>query len=478
MSAYIQAECDQLKDSVIKTVTVEQTQSAVWVHHQQKVEDALTLQLKPARGNAVLTIVDAEHAFWQNSMARLKNNAGNRVDQVLGQYLADEFYRSGSWMDKESLDYSVIRPFFDYDGVKLYRDREYSDLRVSAKLAAVAPEFCQKEDLRFSFERYLNDRHAARIDVLVAYFGLAALGDPVLADLQTIYSVQSDLTPEEAVYLALAFAYSGDYDTAKYIFDSSLKELLVTENEAVYVSVDGSQDEELTGCCTLLSNRLGLDYSEGLIRFIVDCDTEYTLLNLELISYLSDHVSTLTGTNKVTITTGDGRNETYGYQRGGELVLTLSPAQASNVRIVNVEGQSVISYAYSGTVEELRKLGEMHGSIGTEIPDQFTVGWISTISLDVNVPEAYELPMLDLVLPAGLRFESGVVQVGEWEYVIDPEFDRKRINVPLRAGDNTVILSVRGAMPGNYVLEPAIVTNAADNRYIATDSLQISVDGT
>lgn len=477
-TVYIQAECGQLKDSLIKTVTVEKTQSAVWVHHQEKVEDALTLQLDPARGNAVLTIVDSDHTFWQDAMARLKNNAGNRVDQVLGQYLADEFYRSGSWMDKGNLDYSVIRPFFDYDGVKLYRDREYSDLRVSAKLAAVASEFCEKEDLRFSFERYLNDRHAARIDVLVAYFGLASLGDPVLADLQLIYSSHSDFTPEEAAYLALAFAYSGDYDTANYIFNSYLKDLLVTENEVIYAAIDGSQDEELTGCCTLLCNRLGLDYSESLIRFIVACDTEYTLLNLELISYLNDHVSTLTGTNKVTVTTGDGRNETYSYQRGGELVLALSPAQAANVRIVNVEGQSVVSYAYSGTVEDLRRVGEMRGSIGAELPDQFTVGWISTISLNINVPEDYELPMLDLVLPVGLRFESGAVQAGEWDYEIEPEFDRKRINVPLKSGDNTVILSVRGAKPGNYVLEPAVVTNAADNRYIATDSLQISVDGT
>ncbi len=477
-TAYIQAECGELKDSIIKTFTVEETQSAVWIHHQEEVGEGSTLELTPARGNAVLTVVDAERAFWQQAMARLKNNAGSRVDQVLGQYLAEEFYSSGTWMDKESLDYSVIRSYMYYDGVKLQSEHDFTDLRVSAKLAAVAPEFCDQDDMRYSFERYLNDRYAARVDVLIAYFGLAALGEPVLNDLQTIYAAGADLTAEEAAYLALGFAYGGDYDTARYIFDTQLKDLLVTEGEVTYAAWDGSVEEDLTGCCTLLCNRLGLEYSESLIRYIIDTDTQYTLLNLELISYLNDHVSDLTGENKVTITTGDGRNETYTYQRIGELVLTLSPAQAANVRIVNMEGQSTVSYAYSGTVEDLRGVGEMHGSIGAEIPHELIVGEVSQITLELEVPEDYELPMLDLVLPVGLRFESGNVLVGDLDYAIVPEFDRKRLNVPLMTGSNTVIVLVRGAMPGSYEMEPVVVTNAADNRYIAADSLQISVAGT
>ncbi len=477
-TAYIQAECGELKDSIIKTFTVEETQSSVWIHHHEKVESGVTLQLTPARGNAVLTVVDVEKAFWQKAMARLKSNAGSRVDQVLGQYLAEEFYSTGAWMDRDSLDYSVIRSYMDYDGVKLQQDYDYSDLRVSAKLAAVAPEFCDQEELRYSFERYLNDRYAARVDVLIAYFGLAALGEPVLNDLQTIYVTQSDLSAEEAAYLALGFAYSGDYNTAQYVFDTHLKELLVTEEGVTYAALDGSVEEDLTGCCTLLSNRLGLEYSEGLISFIINTDTEYTLLNLELISYLNDHVSDLTGANKVTITTGDGRNETYTYQRIGELVLTLSPAQASNVRVVNIEGRSAVSYAYSGTVEDLQKIGEAHGSVGAEIPNELSVGEVQEITLEILVPENYELPMLDLVLPAGLRFESGSVFAGEWEYAIVPEFDRKRINIPLTFGNNTVSVWVRGAMPGSYEMEPVVVTNAADNQYISTDSLQISIAGT
>ncbi len=477
-TAYIQAECGALSDGLIKVFEVHQTQSAVWVHHQEEVADGLALELHPKRGNVVLTVTDINRAFWQQVMARLRSNAGRRIDQVLGQYLADEFYSSGRWMDPESLDFSVVRSYMDHSGVKLFQDQDVSDLRVSAKLAAVALDFCDPEVLKGLFEQYLNDRYAARIDVLIAYFGLSSLGEPVLGDLQNIYAVEADLSLEEASYLALAFAYAGDYDTATYLYETKLKPCLVTENGKTWASIDGSVEEDLTGCCALLSNRLNQAESEGLISFIVDTDTSYTLLNLELISYLNDRTPELSGENKVTIATGDGRNETYTYLKMGELVLNLSPAQASKLRVSDSQGQSVVSYAYSGTVEDLKNLGQVNGSMGFECQDELSLGEETELLISVEVPESYELPMLDLVLPAGVRFETGFVYAGEWEHSISSGYDRRKITVPLQKGSNTVSIWIRGAMPGQYEFEPAVVTNANNHHYIATESFWISVAGT
>lgn len=477
-TAYIQAECGELTDGIIKTFAVLDTQTAVWVHRQEEVGDGLTMELDPRRGNVILTVTDVERAFWQQAMARLRSCAGDRVDQVLGQYLADEFYSSGRWMDAETLDYAVIRSYMDHSGVKLFRNYETSDLRVSAKLAAVAPEFCDKDTLKNGFELYLNDRYAARIDVLISYFGLAALGEPVLGDLQTVYSTQTELSLEETAYLALAFAYAGDYDTANYLFETQLKDALSSENGEIWADVDGSVEEDLTGCCALLSNRLNLEESEGLISYIVNCDTSYTLLNLELISYLKDRVTDLSGENKVTVATGDGRNETYTYQRMDEVVLTLSPAQAAKIRISDVQGHSAVSYAYSGTAEDLKNIGQVNGAVGLDCESELSLGTETELILTVEVPEDYELPMLDLVLPAGLRLENGTVFAGEWDYSIVPEYDHRRINVPLQNGSNTVSLWVRGALPGTYEIEPALITNARNHHYIATESIQISVAGT
>ena len=221
---YVHAESGDLKDDVVKTLTVEQNQSTAWIHHQQPVDGGISLNLKPRRGNVTLTVVDEQLEFWQRAMARLRSSAGTRVDQVLGRYLADLFYTGGGWMDETKMDHTILRPYLTYEGINLMPDSDFSDLRITAKMAAVAADFCVKEDLQYTFEKYLNDRYAARVDVLTAYFGLAALGEPVLADLQTLYGAYNDFTPEEYAYLALGFAYCGDYTTAQYIYDNTLKE--------------------------------------------------------------------------------------------------------------------------------------------------------------------------------------------------------------------------------------------------------------
>lgn len=473
-TVYIQAECGDLQDSVIKTVTVQEAQGNVWIHHQQALEGALTLNLVPRRGNVTLTVVDEQQAFWQNAMVRLRNSAGTRVDQVLGQYLADQFYSTGVWMEEGKLDHSVIRQYLSYNGVLLYTADEDADLRVSAKMAAVVPDFCDKENMKLLFEQYLNNRYAARIDVLISYFGLAALGEPVLSDLQVLYSTQTELAPEEAVYLALAFAYSGDYDTARYIFDSQLKICLTTEGDLVYAMQNDGIDEDLTGCCALLSNRLSLEYCEGLINFIIETDTQYTLLNLELISYLNDHVAEVAGENTVNISTGDGRNESYNYQKMDSLVLELSPEQAADIRIMNVSGKSVVSYAYNGGIDALRQIGEER-SMGAEIPTEVSIGEHTVITLHVEIPEDFELPALDLILPAGLQFEGGTVTAGEAVYSIENAYNSDEIHAPLFSGNNVIELQVRGALPGSYELEPFVITNAADSSFMATDAVTVTV---
>lgn len=473
-TVYIQSECGDLKDSMIRRLTVEKEQATAWIHQQRAVAGSLELNLRPQRGNVTLTVVDEQRAFWLEAMARLKSSIGTRVDQVLGQYLADLFYSTGSWMDPEKTDYSVIRSYMNYDGVKLMPDSEYSDLYTTAKLAAVAPEFCDKESLQFVFEQYLNNRYAARVDVIAAYFGLAALGKPVLTDLSVLYSTQADFTPEEAAYLALAFAYSGDHTTARYIFNTQLKGCLVTEGDVTYAGIDGEVAEELTGCCALLSNRLSLESSRALINFILETDTSYTLLNLELISYLSDHVTDLTGENEVMISTGDGRSESYTYQKIDILVLNLSPEQAADIRILNTKGNSVISCSYAGGVEELRQLGESL-PMGAEIPSALQVGENAQIVLHLEIPEDFEIPSLSLTLPAGLRLVNGMVQTAELKMPITDQYNSAMIQTSLFYGSNTVIIEVRGALPGSYELEPIMITNAVDDRYMATESAKILI---
>ncbi len=466
---YIQSACGDLQDSIIQTVTVEKSQATVWVHHQQEVGDGALLSLVPQEGTVTLTVTDQQKAFWQQAMARL-HTGGDRADQALGSYLAERYYADGVFMDPEKVDRAIILSYMQYDGVRLLPNSAEADLRLSAKLAAVAPEFCDVQLLRDSFAQYLNNRYAARVDVMIAYFGLAALGEPVLADLQYLCTTVTDFSTEECAYLALGLAYSGDYDTAGYLYETYLKGQLIQQDEMLY-----AEDEDLTGCCALLANRLNLPDSEGLMQYIIHTDTQTTLLHLELISYLRDHAVDTVGENVVTITLGDGTTQTHRYSKTGSLVLFLNQAQASQVRVINDVGQSYVSYAYLGTPEDLAHVSEPQPLAGTEIPSSVLISEETTINLYIVVPEDFDGATFNCTLPAGLRLVSGRVTGKDYDTTIDTSYNARKITVPLPDGGCGVALTVRGALPGKYVVEPITVTNGSDPRHLATPEAEITV---
>ncbi len=475
---YIQGSSGNRKDGVIENLSVVKSVSTLWVHQEESLNGDRTLSLSPASGNVTLTIADEKLRFWQAAMNRLQYSSGNRVDQVLGQYLADRFFADGVWMSEEKTDYSVLRSYLTSGGVTLLPYEEKPDLKISAMLAAAAPRFTDQDQLARALEEYLNNRYAARADVLCAYWGLAALGKPVLTDLQKLYQANTDFSLEENLYLALGFAYCGDYETARYLFDQQIKSALVQEGGAQYLQTESAPDEALTGCLVLLASRLSLDCSEGLLQFILVHNSEKTLLNLELIAYLSDYVENTVGQNTVTMATGDGRNQQYSYQKMKPLVLTLTPEQAKNVRILSGEGNSWISYDYLGTLEQLEQVRTGTVFPGVTLPATVARGKTGTLQVRVTLPDSYDAAQLTLVLPAGLRFESGTLQTTSGPSSINAPWDDRTVRLALEKGSNTLQLQVRGSLPGSYELEPVLVVNATDGQYLLSDPQRIAVGGT
>ncbi|MBQ7090330.1 MAG: hypothetical protein IJN82_04355, partial [Clostridia bacterium] len=472
-SVVISGNTDTSSDRIILSIEVVENTASVWINNQQAIAETLDLSLAPIKGGVTLTIVDKEHAFWMEAMNRLKSSCGTRPDQVLGQYLADQFYTTGVWMGKEA-DYTVISEYLTYDGVSFTCGGEESDLLLSAKMAAVAPEFCDRERLASGFEYYVNNKESARVDVLTAYFGLAAIGEPILLDIQALHESEGDLTAEESAYLALAFAYAGDFDTAKYIFDTELEALLTVGTDGTYAAINGKEDEALTGNCALLCNRLNLEYGEGLIRYVIEHDSKVTLLNLELIAYLNDRVIETVGENKVQIKLGDEAEE-YSYFKQKPLVLQLRPDQAKAISIQSIEGDSVVSYAYYGAAADLNAIGDGE-LIGMERkPQAIQCGKESAYRFDVEVPADYEDPTLNFTLPAGLRLVDVCVTAGDLTYSYEDIYHTGSASVWLPRKNCSIEVTVRGALPGEYRFESFVVVNGSDNRYMETAESIVTV---
>ncbi len=474
-TVYVQSECDSYRDSIIKSFEVSAGYQSVRVNQSLELQANSSLQLKPTQGNVLITAVDQEYAFWQEAMHRLASNGGERVDQMLGAYMAENYYVTGTWMDPEKLDLNLLQPYYSGSGLMLFADSEYADLRVAAKFAAAMPNGCRREELINQFEYYLNDRYAARVDILTAYFGLAALGEPIMGDLQSIYDTVTDLSTEEAAYLALAFAYGGDYDTAKYLYDQQIKPYVKQTEETAYVEYDGVVDDNLTGLTSILANRLSLELAEPLVRYLIDHDSETTLLSLDLITYLNNRVLDLSGKNIFTLKTADGENKTYTYPKGTVLTVELTKDQASSIMLNPIEGNTVLDISYMGDLQELSKNGK--GTVISGVEHESTVkrGGVTTVVVPVSFVEQYQNGNVTITLPAGLHLAKGRIHCGTYGYDIMTGYDRNKFTCALHKEANYIILTLRGSIPGDYVIEPIIVGNTSGGDYYMTDPIQISV---
>lgn len=346
-TAYVHASSGNFAHSVIKSFQVGANDDAIRIHGFY-ASDGSDLLLSPVKGEATLAITDESFDFWLQGLSHLVDSKGNRVDQTLAAALIEKMQENGSWSDKDGLDVSAISDFLGMDGIKLKKDAEHGDLRLSASFAAVAPEFCNSELLADYFEQYLNNRYASKADRIIACMGLSALGKPVLTDLQSIYISGSDFTAEEWIYMALGFAYGGDYTTAEYIVDQQIKGYLMGDDEMRYVSVDGEAQNELSGAFSILSGRLSLQYSESVLRYLMKNHEENPLLNLGLIAYLNDYIPNISGENKIALSTSDGQVANYRYQKYRPLILNIDQKLTEKIRISDAEGNSSIHYLYYG----------------------------------------------------------------------------------------------------------------------------------
>ena len=169
------------------------------------------------------TIVFADHnrgRFYQ-FLWSLSWTSGFRIDQKLARVKANEFlsqYFGEAAAETESFVPSQYQTPGGGIAIFPYAD---DDLALSAELASLAPDLFDQQGLRNYFWNVVDDPNEGRDRVIIALYGLAALGEPVLFQVQDLLQA-ADLSPMEALYLGLAALELGDGQSGRGAYDSVL----------------------------------------------------------------------------------------------------------------------------------------------------------------------------------------------------------------------------------------------------------------
>jgi len=245
-------------------------------------------------GITTYTFSDAGRGRYLPLLRELLQPAGPRLDRSLARWVArsvliDEFgydpadlpevelnlsaYPSGTMSDGNGNDMTGTG-LLPYGGV---------DPWVAVRVVIGAPEAWAGADIRTTFEDIRDAPSTERDLAIAAVAALAALGEPVGADLESIRALP-DLTTGERIHLALGFAAIGDDAAALEIERELLAESGERLGEWVRLRAGTSLDEtlEATARLSLVAASVGDPLAAAMAEYVAANPSREATYALEL----------------------------------------------------------------------------------------------------------------------------------------------------------------------------------------------------
>ena len=366
----------------------------------QRQSDVLRLYFYPSwRQQVVSGLLDLS----QQSGARLEQRLAALVAK---RDLAAFFPEQGATgQEDQSAEIALLSQYQRADGGISSFTYSQSDLLVSVLAAAVAPDCFDQQALAAYFQSFTGQ--AWNQQTALAYWGLAALNQPVLNDLIAhVEQAGGETDALSQIYLALALTDLGDGAAAQP---------LAEEIFALYSDEDGNlvfaanQSIEDTANLALLAGIYDLPGAQALLEYVEDNhpQDEYYLLQRLLI--LQAHLSQA-GEAAVFCYSLDGEEITVDLTRQGVWGVTLSQQQAAQWQLLSWEGEIGVTVASwePGYPEDagsdawnLQLSRSYNQGAATLAADQPV-----TVTLNYHIPAQAPAGSYEIVdyLPAGLDF--------------------------------------------------------------------------
>ena len=181
----IEARSGELEDSLIRTIRVVPSRFVSAQTRFYDLERGLRVEGNGS-GPTRIAVSDHERGRYFGVLQQLTWGYGDRLDQMLARDMAAElletFYEDVE-QRREPFDAAMYQTpeggiaLFPYAG---------DDLALSARAAAVAPDRFGSAALTRHLLAVLEDEDETRERQVIALYGLAALGEPVLVSLQAL----------------------------------------------------------------------------------------------------------------------------------------------------------------------------------------------------------------------------------------------------------------------------------------------------
>ena len=505
-TAEVTAVVAGMSDGVRLNLQVAESGTLLPVQKDVTLDEVKNLQ--PSLYPVTLSFYDEAYQPYVDAVNRLMRTYTNRNDSKAAYYIAlaaseklfgeNGFYTQEKKEVKDALSASY--------GLLSKLEYGEGDLYFSALVCALAPELLtesKKTELIQEFEFILGaEKIADELTLTTALFGLAALGQPVYADLNYVAAIAGDFTAEAKWMLAAAYAYLGDFATAAELYDSLTDGVKTSKGNELYIKGSTTEDTiKYTAYALLTASLVRKTDAEGLYNYLSTHTSTLELYQLEQAAYLKYFYPLNAKAAKFSWTVGE-KTETVVLKPGQVYTLSLSKGDWNALELSKEEGDVRVRAAYLGSVQEA--LEGTQGSDNIKISKTMSLYnaekniYAVTLNYTVTTDKNYSCFTISDYIPSGARWypannsTSSYEKNGSWSqsaYVDDLTGQSVRGNIYVYhnnsnklAGLEEVTLSgsvtyyIRGAVEGEFAVDYAVLRDRSTGGYAISESGTVSIN--
>lgn len=467
-----------LADRLVRTITVVRSRTA----HTRTAFDIVTSGLSVPGGPDITTYTfsDAGRGRYIAALTELATSGGSRVDQAVAAAIARDLLIADygfepAMLPADSFDpatYEISRQTNDADeviaaGLPLL---PYGgpDARLTARVALVAADRFDRASLRDALIAVRDMPSTTRELRIAVLAGLAALGEPVLADLRSVGGA-TDLSVGERIDLALGLAAAGD-DAAALAIE---RDLLGTYGQRLgswtRIHVGSTLDETVgaTAGLALVAAGIGDPIAVSLAAYVDANPARDELHVLDRIGVIERLLVRTPAAAASFAWTVDGRRNVVDLEPGQAFTVALTAQQRATLRLESLSGQVGIAASWSEPVDLTTLPADPALGITRTITPAGTIGPDVLVLVELTptfgaqaILGGYEV--VDLV-PSGL---APVARTDGWVgddgalgpyRIVGQEVDFSVDNVANPQRVPTMRYLARIVTPGDYAWEPASI---------------------
>lgn len=316
---------------------------------QQVLMENLTLTGGSVEPTTII-FSDYEKSQYLQGLYSLAWQSGGRLEQKLAsreaRKLLTQYFSDGRdvFADEEE----GLLTYQQYDGGVSILPYAESELALTALVASVGSKDFDYGAMSGYFYSRLEKGEVVGEDLTSALWGLAALGEPVLLEINK-YLEQGNLSPAEKVHLALALLDSGDGAYANQVYVDLLAQYGENLGSSLRMKIGRDQDEVIfaTTQMALLAARLDTPEKNSLYQYVLENPGTEILTNLEQLQILQYQLQYLENEPVSFTYELNGKKEKMELEGRETFTLTVLPQDLAKLKFSKITGKVGVMTAYS-----------------------------------------------------------------------------------------------------------------------------------